>query len=74
MLLYTYMLKYPDCIYLLRGNHESAEINKMYGFYDECKRRFNTRVWKYFVDCFNCMPICALIEDKILCMHGGLSP
>ena len=32
------------------------------------------KLWKSFVDCFNCMPVAALIEDKILCMHGGLSP
>ncbi len=32
------------------------------------------KLWKSFIDCFNCMPVAALIEDKILCMHGGLSP
>jgi serine/threonine-protein phosphatase PP1 catalytic subunit len=31
-------------------------------------------MWKYFVDCFNCLPVCALVDEKILCMHGGLSP
>ena len=46
----------------------------MYGFYDECKRRYSIRIWKEFQDVFNCMPIAALIDDKILCMHGGLSP
>ena len=38
------------------------------------KNRYNVKLWKSFVDCFNCMPVAALIEDKILCMHGGLSP
>jgi hypothetical protein len=38
------------------------------------KSRYNMKLWKSFVDCFNCMPVAALIEDKILCMHGGLSP
>ncbi|KAL7157738.1 hypothetical protein ABFS83_02G097100 [Erythranthe nasuta] len=65
---------YPDKIFLLRGNHEDAKINRIYGFYDECKRRFNVRLWKIFTDCFNCLPVSALIDDKILCMHGGLSP
>ncbi|ESQ32222.1 hypothetical protein EUTSA_v10004612mg [Eutrema salsugineum] len=73
-LLLAYKIRYPSKIYLLRGNHEDAKINRIYGFYDECKRRFNVRLWKVFTDCFNCLPVAALIDDKILCMHGGLSP
>ena len=38
------------------------------------RRRYNVKMWKMFSDCFNCMPICAVIDNKILCMHGGLSP
>ncbi|CAH8390177.1 unnamed protein product [Eruca vesicaria subsp. sativa] len=73
-LLLAYKIRYPSKIFLLRGNHEDAKINRIYGFYDECKRRFNVRLWKIFTDCFNCLPVAALIDDKILCMHGGLSP
>ncbi|GLT37701.1 hypothetical protein SLA2020_120040 [Shorea laevis] len=73
-LLLAYKIKYPENFFLLRGNHESASINRSYGFYDECKRRFNVRLWRTFNDCFNCLPVAALIDDKILCMHGGLSP
>ncbi|OMJ94956.1 hypothetical protein SteCoe_1818 [Stentor coeruleus] len=73
-LLLAYKVKYPENFYLLRGNHECSSINRIYGFYDECKRRYNIKLWKTFTDCFNCLPIAALIEDKILCMHGGLSP
>lgn len=73
-LLLAYKIKYPENFFLLRGNHECASINRIYGFYDECKRRFNIRLWKTFTDCFNCLPVAALIDDKILCMHGGLSP
>ncbi|GJV14265.1 serine/threonine-protein phosphatase PP1 isozyme 2 [Tanacetum coccineum] len=73
-LLLAYKIKYPENFFLLRGNHECASINRIYGFYDECKRRFNVRLWKAFTDCFNCLPAAALIDDKILCMHGGLSP
>ncbi|KAG2316566.1 hypothetical protein Bca4012_067427 [Brassica carinata] len=73
-LLLAYKIRYPSKIYLLRGNHEDAKINRIYGFYDECKRRFNVRLWKIFTDCFNCLPVAALIDGKILCMHGGLSP
>ncbi|GFP86349.1 serine/threonine-protein phosphatase pp1 [Phtheirospermum japonicum] len=73
-LLLAYKIKYPENFFLLRGNHECASINRIYGFYDECKRRFNVKLWKSFTDCFNCLPVAALVDDKILCMHGGLSP
>nr|GLL33761.1 serine/threonine-protein phosphatase PP1 isozyme 2-like [Ipomoea trifida] len=73
-LLLAYKIKYPENFFLLRGNHECGSINRIYGFYDECKSRFNVKLWKTFTDCFNCLPVAALIDDKILCMHGGLSP
>ena len=46
----------------------------MYGFYDECKRRFSVKIWKTFTSCFNSLPVAAVIDDKIFCLHGGLSP
>ena len=73
-LLLAYKIKFPKNIYLLRGNHESEMINRTYGFYDECKRRYNLRIWKVFSDCFNWLPISAIVNSRILCMHGGLSP
>ncbi|CAG2191342.1 PPP1C [Mytilus edulis] len=73
-LLLAYKIKYPKNFFLLRGNHECASINRIYGFYDECKRRYNIKLWKTFTDCFNCLPIAAVVEDTIFCMHGGLSP
>ncbi|KAJ4757302.1 Serine/threonine-protein phosphatase [Rhynchospora pubera] len=73
-LLLAYKIKYPENFFLLRGNHECASINRIYGFFDECKRRYNVRIWKVFIECFNCLPVAALIDEKILCMHGGLSP
>jgi len=69
-----YKIKYPEHFFLLRGNHECASLNRIYGFYDECKRRYSVKLWRIFADCFNCMPVAAVVEDKILCMHGGLSP
>ena len=73
-LLLAYKIQYPENFFILRGNHESAGINRIYGFYDECKRRYSIKLWKVFSDIFNCLPAAALIDDKILCMHGGLSP
>ena len=73
-LLLCYKIKFPGNIFLLRGNHECASLNRVYGFFDECKRRYTVKVWRSFVDLFNCMPVAAVVEDKIFCTHGGLSP
>lgn len=74
VLLLCYKVKFPENFFLLRGNHECSQINRIYGFYDECKRRYSIKLWKAFSDVFNCLPVAALIDDKIFCMHGGLSP
>ena len=73
LLLLCLKIKYPSKIFLLRGNHESEALNKIYGFYDECKRRVSVKCFKKITNLFNILPITALIEDNILCMHGGLS-
>ena len=73
-LLFAYKIKYPECVFLLRGNHECENISKIYGFYEECRRRYSIKLWREFISVFNILPVSALIEDKILCMHGGISP
>jgi serine/threonine-protein phosphatase PP1 catalytic subunit len=73
-LLLCYKIKFPEKVTLLRGNHESSVTNRIYGFYDECKRRYNVRIWRSFTELFNWLPVAAIIDEKILCMHGGLSP
>lgn len=74
LLLLCYKLKYPGNFFLLRGNHECANVSRVYGFHDECKRRCNIKIWKTFTDVFNCLPIAAIVAEKVFCVHGGLSP
>lgn len=73
-LLLALKIKYRERFFLLRGNHECAGLTRIYGFYDDCKRRYCIRLWKAFTDCFNCMPFAAIVADKIFAVHAGLGP
>lgn len=73
-LLMAYKIRYRNTFFILRGNHECASINRTYGFYDECKRRYSLSLYNAFQDLFNGLPLCGMISGRIFCMHGGLSP
>ncbi|XGW22826.1 hypothetical protein V3C99_005223 [Haemonchus contortus] len=77
ILLFCYQMRYPDRVFLLRGNHEDLNTTSTYGFYDECMQKYGKHgEWVYLalINAFNHLPLCAIIGEKVLCMHGGLSP
>ncbi|EUD69258.1 protein phosphatase [Plasmodium inui San Antonio 1] len=77
-LLFALKCKYPKQIHLIRGNHEDMAINSLYGFQEECKRRLKEDIsdksscWVQINQVFEWLPIGAIVEEKILCVHGGI--
>ncbi|KAE8679613.1 Serine/threonine-protein phosphatase BSL1 [Hibiscus syriacus] len=69
-------IEYPENVHLIRGNHEAADINALFGFRIECIERMgeNDGIWAWtrFNQLFNYLPLSALIDKKIICMHGGI--
>lgn len=74
MLLMCYKILHPNNIFMIRGNHECESVNRMYGFYDECKNRYSSIIWKKINACLMYLPVAATIDKNIFCIHGGLSP
>ncbi|OAY49620.1 serine/threonine-protein phosphatase BSL1 [Manihot esculenta] len=75
-LLLALKIEYPENVHLIRGNHEAADINALFGFRLECIERMGEGdgiwAWTRFNQLFNVLPLAALIEKKIICMHGGI--
>ncbi|OHT07610.1 serine/threonine protein phosphatase [Tritrichomonas foetus] len=72
-LLLALKLRYPNHIFLLRGNHETEEISSMFGFLDECQRKMSKAIWSLFIEVFDLLPIAAIVGNKYFCIHGGIS-
>lgn len=78
LLLMSLKVRYPDRIFLIRGNHETRQITTVYGFYDECLRKYGSvNVWRYCCEVFDYISLGAIVGGRkggVFCIHGGLSP
>ncbi|KAJ1911236.1 Palmitoyl-protein thioesterase 1 [Tieghemiomyces parasiticus] len=72
LILFAYKWLYPNSVYLARGNHETNNMNKVYGFEGEVKAKFSETMFKLFAETFNALPLGHLIQEKIFVVHGGL--
>jgi serine/threonine-protein phosphatase 5 len=64
----------PDSIYLTRGNHETKNMNKIYGFEGEVKAKYDEKIFSLFLEVFSYLPLAATIENTVFVTHGGIPP
>lgn len=70
--LFGFKLLYPNHFFMSRGNHESQTMNQMYGFEGEVKAKYSPQMSDLFTEVYNWLPLCHLLNNRVLVMHGGL--
>jgi serine/threonine-protein phosphatase PP1 catalytic subunit len=76
-LLFALKIKFPNHVFIIRGNHECAEVNKEYGFFDDCVERYNSHgsaIWSVMNKTLHTLPLALVVNDAVFCVHGGISP
>eukprot|EP00727_Mastigamoeba_balamuthi_P006358 m51a1_g2342 putative serine threonine-protein phosphatase 4 catalytic subunit (538) ;mRNA; r:554253-557021 len=75
LLLLCFKVGFKDRVFLLRGNHESRQITQVYGFYEECVAKYGgVEVWQQVTETFDYLPLSAVADGSVFCVHGGISP
>lgn len=70
--LFAYKLALPEKMHLLRGNHETRNMNRIYGFDGEVKHKYDGDIMRMFTEVFRVLPLAATLNSKVIIMHGGL--
>ncbi|XP_059058130.1 uncharacterized protein LOC131851628 [Achroia grisella] len=71
-------LQRPAGLLLLRGNHETRDIQRMFTFHSECITKYGeiegVKIWNAINKVFDVLPLAAVVDDKVFCCHGGIPP
>ncbi|KAK9153164.1 hypothetical protein Sjap_000644 [Stephania japonica] len=70
--LFAFKCMSPSAIYLARGNHESKNMNKIYGFEGEVRSKLSDAFVELFAEVFCCLPLAHVLNGKVFVVHGGL--
>lgn len=74
ILLMSLKVRFPNTIYVLRGNHECRQMTATFNFRQECLAKYDQEIYAQFIDLFDAMPLSAIINNKFIAFHGGISP
>lgn len=74
LLLYSIKINFPNTFWLLRGNHETRNMTSFFNFKNECLLKFDEEVYDKFMESFDYLPICAIVNKNFFVLHGGISP
>lgn len=76
VIIYIYSMKicFKKSVFLLRGNHETRAMTKFMNFFTECGWKYDQEIYEMIIDSFNYLPLACVLNGKVLCLHGGISP